>query len=121
MRNLFSAAVGVPFRRYRGWLRMRCTIAAIVGGANFTRAAHEAEFADQAHFANAFRRTFGAPPARSLQGIRGPTASCGSGSGAQARQYEHPDRRGQVLPVAPGVDGADQGLNGFAARRRDLP
>lgn len=89
MQHLFSAAVGVPFRRYRGWIRMRRAIEAVVQGANFTRAAHEAEFSDQSHFANAFRRTFGAPASLSLLGIRRPSAS---GRGAHARQHEHSDR-----------------------------
>ncbi|WP_244478533.1 helix-turn-helix domain-containing protein [Methylobacterium sp. Leaf113] len=93
MQHLFSDAVGVPFRRYRGWLRMRSAIEAVVRGANFTGAAHEAGFADQAHFANAFRRTFGAPASRSLLGLRTPTASPPSGAGARVRQHEHPNRR----------------------------
>lgn len=91
MQHLFSAAVGVPFRRYRGWLRMRRAIEVIVQGANFTRAAHEAGFADQAHFAKAFRRTFGAPASRSLLDIRRPSSSPASGRSAHVRQHEHPD------------------------------
>ncbi len=68
--HLFTEEVGVPFRRYRAWLRMRRAIAAITEGANFTMAAHEAGFADQAHFAKDFRRTFGAPASRSLSNVR---------------------------------------------------
>lgn len=93
MQHLFTAAVGVPFRRYRGWLRMRRAIEAVIQGDNFTRAAHAAEFADQAHFAHAFRRTFGAPASRSLQDIRRPSEPSGSGRRAQARQHEDPDGR----------------------------
>ena len=70
LQHLFTENVGVPFRRYRAWVRMRRAIAAVVAGANFTGAAHAAGFADQAHFANDFRRTFGAPASRSLLGIR---------------------------------------------------
>ncbi|KQO55295.1 AraC family transcriptional regulator [Methylobacterium sp. Leaf87] len=70
LQHLFTQEIGVPFRRYRAWLRMRRAIATIVAGANFTGAAHAAGFADQAHFANAFRRTFGAPASRSLLGVR---------------------------------------------------
>jgi AraC-like DNA-binding protein len=79
MQHLFSEAVGVPFRRYRAWARMRRAIDAVVQGANLTRAAHEAGFADQAHFANAFRKTFGAPASYSLSKIRRPTTSIRSG------------------------------------------
>ncbi len=68
--HLFTEEMGVPFRRYRAWSRMRAAIAEIVDGANFTTAAHAAGFADQAHFAHDFRRTFGAPASRSLTGIR---------------------------------------------------
>lgn len=68
--HLFTQEVGVPFRRYRAWSRMRIAIKAITQGSNFTTAAHTAGFADQAHFTNDFRRTFGAPPSRSLLGVR---------------------------------------------------
>jgi len=70
LQHLFTETVGVPVRRYRAWLRMRRAIATIIAGANFTGAAHAAGFADQAHFANDFRRTFGAPASRSLLGVR---------------------------------------------------
>lgn len=68
--HLFTAEVGVPFRRYRAWLRMRRAIGEIVAGANFTAASHAAGFADQAHLAHDFRRTFGAPASRSLTNVR---------------------------------------------------
>jgi AraC-like DNA-binding protein len=68
--HLFTDAVGVPFRRYRAWLRMRRAIGAVIDGSNFTGAAHAAGFADQAHFAHDFRRTFGAPASLSLRDIR---------------------------------------------------
>ncbi|GAB3673056.1 AraC family transcriptional regulator [Salinisphaera aquimarina] len=68
--HLFSGQVGVPFRRYRAWARMRVAIEAIVAGANFTAAAHVAGFSDQSHFNHDFRRTFGAPPSLSLARLR---------------------------------------------------
>lgn len=68
--HLFTREVGVPYRRYRAWTRMRAAIAAVAGGSNFTHAAHAAGFCDQAHFTHDFRRTFGAPPSWSLQGVR---------------------------------------------------
>ncbi len=69
--HLFTREVGVPFRRYRAWQRMRAAIGAIVEGHTFSRAAHEAGFSDQAHFAHDFRRTFGAPAGISLSRVRG--------------------------------------------------
>lgn len=68
--HLFTAEIGVPYRRYRAWLRMRRSIREIVAGSNFTAAAHAAGFCDQAHFAHDFRRTFGAPASVSLLDLR---------------------------------------------------
>lgn len=70
LRRLFAEEIGASFSRYRAWLRMRRAIDAVIAGGNFTSAAHEAGFADQAHFAHDFRRTFGAPASRSLTGVR---------------------------------------------------
>ena len=64
--HLFTHKVGVPFRRYRVWHRMRAAIREIINGSNLTQAAHAAGFYDQAHFARDFRRTFGAPAFASL-------------------------------------------------------
>ncbi len=64
--HLFTAQVGVPFRRYRAWHRLRAAIREVVQGSSYTAAAHAAGFADQAHFARDFRRTFGAPASRGL-------------------------------------------------------
>lgn len=68
--HLFTAEIGVPYRRYRAWTRMRRSIREIVSGSSFTAAAHAAGFCDQAHFAHDFRRTFGAPASVSLREIR---------------------------------------------------
>lgn len=64
--HLFAREVGVPFRRYRSWQRLRVAIREVIGGSNYTTAAHAAGFADQAHFSRAFRASFGAPPSRGL-------------------------------------------------------
>lgn len=70
LQHLFTDEVGVAFRRYRAWMRMRRAIAAVAAGENFAGAAYAAGFADQAHFARDFRKTFGAPASRSLLNIR---------------------------------------------------
>lgn len=70
LQHLFTAEMGVPFRRYRAWSRMRAAIGEIAAGSSFTAAAHAAGFADQAHFTHDFRRTFGAAPSQSLRGVR---------------------------------------------------
>ena len=60
--HLFTQEVGVPFRRYRAWCRMRAAISAVLDGSNLTDAAHTAGFSDQPHFSREFRRMFGATP-----------------------------------------------------------
>lgn len=70
LQHLFTAEVGVPFRRYRAWMRMRRAIAVVAAGETFAGAGYAAGFADQAHFARDFRKTFGAPASRSLLNIR---------------------------------------------------
>jgi AraC-like DNA-binding protein len=64
--HVFTEHVGVPFRRYRAWHRLRAAIREVVEGSSYTAAAHAAGFADQAHFAREFRRTFGAPASQGL-------------------------------------------------------
>ncbi|MGR8930005.1 MAG: helix-turn-helix transcriptional regulator [Gammaproteobacteria bacterium] len=64
--HLFTEQIGVPFRRYRAWNRMRQALDGIVRGCNFTTAAHAAGFCDSSHFCHDFRKTFGAPPSISL-------------------------------------------------------
>jgi AraC-like DNA-binding protein len=65
--HLFTENVGVPFRRYRAWHRLRAAIREVVQGSSYTAAAHAAGFADQSHFARDFRRTFGAPASLGLR------------------------------------------------------
>ena len=62
--------MGVPFRRYRAWCRMRAAIGIMLRGGNLTNAAHAAGFADQAHFTRDFRRIFGARATPSLAKVR---------------------------------------------------
>lgn len=60
--HLFSEQIGVPFRRYRIWNRVRAAMKLVLGGNSFTDAAMEAGFTDSAHFARCFRETFGVTP-----------------------------------------------------------
>jgi AraC-like DNA-binding protein len=69
LQHLFSQQIGVPFRRYRGWNRMRQAIQEVIKGHNFTTAAHATGFSDSAHFSHEFRKTFGAAPTVGLHNL----------------------------------------------------
>ena len=56
----------MPFRRYVLWMRLRLAAQEVSAGANLTRAAISAGFADSAHLSRVFRQTFGLPPSALL-------------------------------------------------------
>lgn len=62
LQHLFSDHTGMPIRRYLLWQRIRCVLEAVHGGVNLTEAAHEAGFADSAHFSRTFRDMTGITP-----------------------------------------------------------
>ncbi len=62
-RHLFMRETGISFRAYLLWQRLECSLAAYVGGATLTAAAHTGGFADSAHLSRTFRRMFGIAPA----------------------------------------------------------
>jgi AraC-like DNA-binding protein len=62
-RHLFVEQTGLPFRTYLLWLRITRAVGLFSGGSSLTEAAHEAGFADSAHFSRTFRRMFGLPAA----------------------------------------------------------
>lgn len=59
MSHLFVEQIGLPFRTYVLWLRIRRALDAYAQGASLTNAAYDAGFADSAHFSRTFRRMFG--------------------------------------------------------------
>lgn len=59
VRHLFVEQTGLPFRTYLLWLRIMKAVGLYAGGSSLTEAAHEAGFADSAHFSRTFRRMFG--------------------------------------------------------------
>ena len=59
--HLFVEQVGLPFRRYLLWKRLEKAVEYLAAGANLTTAAHQAGFADSAHFSRTFQRMFGIP------------------------------------------------------------
>lgn len=61
-RHLFVAGTGSSFRAYLLWLRINLSIEAVMAGATWTEAAHEAGFADSAHLTRTHKRIFGIEP-----------------------------------------------------------
>lgn len=61
-RHLFVAETGSSFRAYLLWLRINLAIEAVMAGASWTDAAHEAGFADSAHLTRTHKRVFGIEP-----------------------------------------------------------
>jgi transcriptional regulator GlxA family with amidase domain len=58
-RHLFAAHTGLPFKTYVLWLRLERAVQLYASGHSLTQAAHEAGFADSAHFSRTHKRTFG--------------------------------------------------------------
>jgi AraC-like DNA-binding protein len=67
--HVFTREVGLPFKRYVLWRRLRRVVAEVAEGTTLTRAAAAAGFSDSAHLSRTFRRTFGLPPS-ALQHMR---------------------------------------------------
>jgi AraC-like DNA-binding protein len=61
--HLFSAELGVPYRRFRLWKLLLHSFELLHSQDNLTYAALDSGFADATHFSHAFRDTFGVNPA----------------------------------------------------------
>ena len=62
--HVFRADTGVTWRAYVRWFRLRVAARALASGWSVTDAAHEAGFADGAHFSRTFRAMFGLSPSQ---------------------------------------------------------
>ena len=62
--HLFKESVGVPFRRFRLWMRMRTALACAMHGNNLTEAAMQAGLSSSAHLSAAFKDMFGIAPSQ---------------------------------------------------------
>lgn len=60
--HVFSSEVGIPLRSYARWLRLVRATERLADGASITEAAHDARFADAAHFSRVFKEMFGLTP-----------------------------------------------------------
>jgi AraC-like DNA-binding protein len=65
-RHLFADEIGLPFRRYVLWRRLRLATTELMAGQDVTTAAHAAGFSDAAHFARTLRSTFGVTASQAL-------------------------------------------------------
>jgi AraC-like DNA-binding protein len=71
LRARFAETTGTSLRAYRLWTRLVIALRTIANGATLTDAAHEAGFADGAHFSRTFQRQFGLAPVTVLPLLRG--------------------------------------------------
>ena len=67
--HLFTDEIGIPFRNYVLWLRLRRVVDEISAGGNLTEAAFAAGFSDSPHLSKVFRDHFGMSPS-ALLGMR---------------------------------------------------
>lgn len=61
--RLFRRESGSSLHSYRTQLRLRASVERVAAGERLADVAHDLGFASQAHFADRFRRAYGAPPA----------------------------------------------------------
>ncbi|MGG7664251.1 helix-turn-helix domain-containing protein [Dyadobacter sp. BHUBP1] len=67
-RHLFTEQIGLPFTQYIIWQRLKKSIYAVASGKmTLSEAVENFGFTDQAHFSNAFKKTFGLFPRAFLQ------------------------------------------------------
>jgi AraC-like DNA-binding protein len=65
--HVFTEEIGIPFRNFVLWLRLRRVVDQISEGANLTEAAFAAGFSDSPHLSKAFREHFGMSPSALLR------------------------------------------------------
>ena len=64
--HVFSDEIGVPVRSYARWMRLVHAVERLARGDTITAAAHQAGFADAAHFSRTFRAMFGLTPTEAV-------------------------------------------------------
>lgn len=67
-RHLFAEQVGLPYKRYVLWRRLRLATTELMAGHDVTTSAHAAGFSDAAHFARTLKSTFGVTASQALTG-----------------------------------------------------
>lgn len=64
--HVFTEEIGIPFRNFALWLRLRRVVDQVSEGANLTEAAFGAGFSDSPHLSKVFREHFGMSPSALL-------------------------------------------------------
>lgn len=64
--HLFARDMGIAYRAFAKWRKLLLAVQAVSAGADLTRAAHEAGFADSAHFSRTFADMFGLAPSQAF-------------------------------------------------------
>jgi AraC family transcriptional regulator len=64
--HLFTAEVGLPFRRYLLWRKLTRALTAFARGSTLSAAAHASGFADSAHLTRTWNQMFGIAPTAML-------------------------------------------------------
>lgn len=70
LERLFATHIGLPVRRLVRWRRLRLALVLALAGKSLTTAAHEAGFADSAHFSRVMREMFGVRADRTLADLQ---------------------------------------------------
>jgi len=65
--HLFTDEVGIPFRSYVLWLRLRRVAEMVADGSNLTEAAISSGFSDSSHLSRVFKDNFGLAPSALLR------------------------------------------------------
>lgn len=66
-RHLIRESLGVSFRQFRNWMRIRNMLVLVSAGANFTVASNEVGFASPSHFSQTFAAMFGISPTQAVK------------------------------------------------------
>lgn len=69
--HLFRAEVGISFRRYRSWSRLRSVLYHVAKNQSLTHAALSAGMHDSAHLSRMFRNMIGLTPTQVLRDLQG--------------------------------------------------
>ena len=68
--HLFKQEIGIPFRKYVLWVRLKVAVSNVLRGVSITQAAYIAGFSDASHFSKVYFKMFGLKPSVPLRDIK---------------------------------------------------